>query len=139
MDQKSEAEELLRAITQLTHHPELEPTEQLARGEGALLWYLAKGHDGATAGALREVLAVGSGRVANVLKLITRVPSDADGRVVQVYLTHAGRNYILERHNHLVNWTMRLMEELGEEDSRQTLHLLRKLLQASDRIRQKSR
>lgn len=145
MDQKSEAEELLRALTQLTHHPELEPTEQLARGEGALLWYLAKGHDGATAGALREVLAVGSGRVANVLKsleakeLITRVPSDADGRVVQVYLTHAGRNYILERHNHLVNWTMRLMEELGEEDSRQTLHMLRKLLQASDRIRQKSR
>ena len=54
-------------------------------------------------------------------------------------MTHAGRNYILERHNHLVNWTMRLMEELGEEDSRQTLHLLRKLLQASDRIRQKSR
>ena len=78
MDQKSEAEELLRALTQLTHHPELEPTEQLARGEGALLWYLAKGHDGATAGAMREVLADGSGRVANVPKsleakeLITR-------------------------------------------------------------------
>ena len=32
-----------------------------------------------------------------------------------------------------------ILSELGEEDSRQTLRLLRKLLQASDRIRQKSR
>ena len=32
-----------------------------------------------------------------------------------------------------------ILSELGEEDSRQTLHLLRQLLQASDRIRQKSR
>lgn len=144
MDQRKEAEELLQLLTQLSHHPEMESTEQLARGEGALLKYLAMRHNGATAGELRDFLTVGSGRVANALKnleakgLIVRTPSDSDGRVVQVYLTQAGRDYILDRYNRLVNWTIRLMQELGEEDSREALRLFRKLLQAGDRLRQTS-
>lgn len=145
MDQKREAEELLQVLTQLTHHPELESPEQLARGEGALLRYLALRHDGATAGELRDAMGVGSGRVANALKsletkgLITRSPSEEDGRVVLVYLTQAGRAYIMERYRRLLGWTTMLMEELGEEDSREVLRLAHRLLEATDRLRQKSK
>lgn len=145
MDQTQEAEELLQVLTRLTHHPELESPEQLARGEGALLRYLALGHDGATAGELRDAMGVGSGRVANALKsleakgLITRSPSQEDGRVVLVYLTQAGRTYIMERYRRLLGWTTMLMEELGEEDSREVLRLAHRLLEATDRLRQKSK
>ena len=145
MDQKREAEELLQVLTQLTHHPELESPEQLARGEGALLRYLALRHDGATAGELRDAMGVGSGRVANALTslaakaLITRSPSEEDGRVVLVYLTQAGRAYIMERYRRLLGWTTMLMEELGEEDSREVLRLAHRLLEATDRLRQKSK
>lgn len=145
MDQKSEAEELLQVLTKLNHHPELESPEQLARGEGALLRYLALRHDGATAGELRDAMSVGSGRVANALKsleakgLITRSPSETDGRVVQVHLTQAGRDYIMERYQRLLRWTTLLMEELGEQDSKEVLRLAHRLLQATERIRQKSK
>lgn len=145
MDQKSEAEELLQVLTKLTHHPELESPEQLARGEGALLRYLALRHNGATAGELRDAMSVGSGRVANALKsleakgLITRSPSESDGRVVQVHLTRAGRDYIMERYQRLLRWTTLLMEELGEQDSKEVLRLVRRLLEATERIRQKSK
>lgn len=145
MDQKSEAEELLQVLTKLTHHPELESQEQLARGEGALLRYLALRHDGATAGELRDVLSVGSGRVANALKnleskgFITRSPSAADGRVVLVYLTQQGREFIMERYQRLLRWTTLLMEELGQEDSKEVLRLARRLLEATDQLRQKSK
>lgn len=145
MDQKSEAEELLQVLTKLTHHPELESPEQLARGEGALLRYLALRHNGATAGELRDAMSVGSGRVANALKsleakgLITRSPSESDGRVVQVHLTRAGRDYIMERYQRLLRWTTLLMEELGEQDSKEVLRLARRLLEATERIRQKSK
>lgn len=145
MDQKRDAEELLHVLTLLTHHPELESPEQLARGEGALLRYLALRHDGATAGELRDAMGVGSGRVANALKsleakrLITRSPSEEDGRVVLVYLTQAGRAFIMERYRRLLGWTTLLMEELGEEDSREVLRLAHRLLQATDRLRQKSK
>lgn len=144
MDQKSDAEELLQVLTRLTHHPELESPEQLARGEGALLRYLALRHDGATAGELRDALSVSSGRVANALKnleakgFIVRSPSDTDGRVVLVYLTEAGRSFILERYQRLLHWTTLLMEELGEQDSREVLRLARRLLEATDRLRKKS-
>lgn len=145
MDQTSEAEELLQVLTQLTHHLDLESPEQLARGEGALLRYLALRHNGATAGELRDAMGVGSGRVANALKrleakgLITRSPSEEDGRVVLVYLTQAGRSYIMERYRRLLGWTTMLMEELGEEDSREVLRLAHRLLEATDRLRQKSK
>lgn len=144
MDQKSQAEELLQVLTRLTHHPELESPEQLARGEGALLRYLALVHDGATAGELRDALSVSSGRVANALKsleakgLIRRTPSETDGRVVLVFLTQSGRSFILERYQRMLHWTTLLMEELGEQDSKEVLRLARKLLQATDRLRQKS-
>ena len=38
--------------------------------------------------------------------------------MVQVHLTQAGRDYIMERYQRLLRWTTLLMEELGEQDSK---------------------
>lgn len=140
MDRQSQAEELIQLLITLAHLPEHERTEQMARGEGALLIYLALRHDGATAGELRAALDVGSGRVANALKnleakgLVIRTPSAADGRVVQVFLTQLGRDRILQRYQLLLQRTHRLLEELGEEDSAAFLRLTRKVILTADKV-----
>ncbi|MCD7753867.1 MAG: winged helix DNA-binding protein [Clostridiales bacterium] len=98
MDAQAQAEELIQLVTQSMHGMAQERAEQVTRGEGAMLRYLATQHDGATAGELREALEVGSGRVSNALKnlegkgMIMRVSSARDGRVVQVYLTEQGES-----------------------------------------------
>lgn len=140
MDRQSQAEELIQLLIQLAHHLEHENAEQVTRGEGALLTYLALRHNGATAGELRNALDVGSGRIANALKsleakgLIVRTPSTTDGRVVQVFLTPRGREHILERYHLLIQRTNRLLEELGEEDSVNFLYLIKKLLLATEKV-----
>lgn len=144
MDQQSQAEELIQLLIQITHRLNHENAEQVTRGEGALLAYLALRHDGATAGELRAALEVGSGRVANALKsmeakgLILRAPAAGDGRVVQVYLTSLGRERFQERYHMLLRHTKDMLERLGEEDSAEFLRLIRKILLTAEQPGQKA-
>ena len=137
MSQESLSEELVQMIIQLSHKPDLEHTQLVTRGEGALLAYLALDHNGATSGELRGALEVGSGRVANALKnletkqLITRTRSATDGRVVRVYLTPLGKDLILARYHRLLSRMEELVQLLGEEDSRELLRLTRKIIALS--------
>jgi MarR family transcriptional regulator, organic hydroperoxide resistance regulator len=134
MPTQSSAEELIDLLIQLTHIPAHDNAEQVARGEGALLAHLALRHDGASAGELRTALDVGSSRVANALKnleakgLITRENSEEDGRVVQVFLTPLGRQYILSRYQQLRQQAGRVVEAMGEDDTAEFLRLSRKLV-----------
>ena len=137
MSQEPLAEELVELIFQLSHKPDLEHTQLVTRGEGALLTYLALNHNGATSGELRDALDVGSGRVANALKnleakqLVTRTRSATDGRVVRVYLTPRGQELILERYHRLLSRMEGLIQALGEEDSRELLRLTRRIIALS--------
>ena len=136
MTRQAEAEELIRLMRELNHLSEHEDTKLTTRGEGALLAHLARQHNGATAGELRQALEVGSSRVANALKhlesqeLIRRVPSEEDGRVVQVFLTQKGLDYINERYHRLLHRVNLVLDEMGETDSAEFLRLTRKLIQA---------
>jgi DNA-binding MarR family transcriptional regulator len=140
MDYPSQAAELILLLNQLIHHPGWDTTDQVTRGEGALLYYLVRCHNGATAGELRQKLNVGSSRVANALKhleaqgLICRQASQQDGRVVEVYLTQEGHNAIQRRYQCLRDHYAQLLEQLGEQDSRQLLQLTRKLILAADQL-----
>ena len=136
MPRQTEAEELIRLMRELGQLSEHEDTKLTTRGEGALLTHLALGHNGATAGELRQALEVGSSRVANALKhleaqgLIHRAASEEDGRVVQVFLTQKGRDFITKRYQRLLHRVNLVLDELGEEDSAEYLRLTRKLIQA---------
>ena len=67
MPRQTEAEELIRLMRELGQLSEHEDTKLTTRGESALLTHLALGHNGATAGELRQALEVGSSRVNLVL------------------------------------------------------------------------
>lgn len=142
MDCQSKAEELIDLLIQLTHMPEHDNAEQVARGEGALLAHLALRHDGATAGELRTALDVGSSRVANALKnleakgLVIRASSEEDGRVVEVYLTPLGRQYILSRYQLLCQQADRVVELMGEADTSEFLRLSHKLMRTIQQLHQ---
>ena len=97
----------MHELGQLSEH---EDTKLTTRGESALLTHLALGHNGATAGELRQALEVGSSRVANALKrleaqgLIHRAASEEDGRVVPgQFLTQKGRDFITKRYQRLLH------------------------------------
>ena len=142
MDCQSKAEEIIELLIQLTHMPEHDHAEQVARGEGALLAHLALHHDGATAGELRSALDVGSSRVANALKnleskgLVIRSSSEEDGRVVEVHLTPAGRQYILSRYQLLCQQADRVVEAMGEADTAEFLRLSHKLMHTIQQLHQ---
>ena len=127
----------MRELGQLSEH---EDTKLTTRGESALLTHLALGHNGATAGELRQALEVGSSRVANALKhleaqgLIHRAASEEDGRVVQVFLTQKGLDFITKRYQRLLHRVNLVLDELGEEDSAEYLRLTRKLIQAMAKV-----
>ena len=140
MPRQTEAEELIRLMRELGQLSEHEDTKLTTRGESALLTNLALGHNGATAGELRQALEVGSSRVANALKhleaqgLIHRAASEEDGRVVQVFLTQKGRDFITKRYQRLLHRVNLVLDELGDEDSAEYLRLTRKLIQAMAKV-----
>lgn len=144
MDAQAQAEELIQLVTQSMHGLVQEHAEQVTRGEGTLLSYLAMKHDGATAGELREAMEVGSGRVSNALKnlegkgLVMRVSSARDGRVVQVYLTERGRAVITARYQRLLRQVSELLEGVGENDCAELLRLTRKVIDLSKKRREAS-
>ncbi|MCC8182357.1 MAG: winged helix DNA-binding protein [Clostridiales bacterium] len=144
MDAQTRAEELIQMVTQSMHAMVQAHAEQVTRGEGALLSYLATKHDGASAGELREALEVGSGRVSNALKnlenkgLVMRVPSARDGRVVLVYLTEQGRTVITAKYERLLRRVSELLEDIGEDDSAELLRLTRKVIDQSQKQREES-
>lgn len=140
MPRQTEAEELIRLMRELGQLSEHEDTKLTTRGEGALLTPRALGHNGATAGELRQALEVGSSRVANALKhleaqgLIHRAASEEDGRVVQVFLTQKGRDFITKRYQRLLHRVNLVLDEMGAEDSAEYLRLTRKLIQAMAKV-----
>lgn len=144
MDAQAQAEELIQLVTRSMHGLAQEHAEQVTRGEGALLRYLATEHDGATAGELREALDVGSGRVSNALKnlegkgMVKRVSSARDVRVVQVYLTEQGRAAITARYQRLLRQVSELLEDVGEDDCAELLRLTRKVIDLSQKRREES-
>ena len=68
------------------------------------------------------------------LGLIHRAASEEDGRVVQVFLTQKGRDFITKRYQRLLHRVNLVLDELGEEDSAEYLRLTRKLIQAMAKV-----
>lgn len=140
MAQQTQAEDLICVLRELHQLSEHEDTKLTTRGESALLTHLALYHDGATAGELRRTLEVGSSRIANALKhlesrqFVRRCPSEKDGRVVQVYITPQGRNYIIDRYQQLLRRVNLVLDELGEAETIQLLQSVHKLLQAMNAV-----
>jgi len=139
MDYPECAEEFLEVFANTLRRPIPEKTIDIYRGECGLLMYLCNIHNGASAGELSEVLDVGSGRIANALKdleskgHIVRVRCPHDKRQVLVHLTEAGKAYVESRHSELLERTALLIRELGEDDAKTFISLLKRVVEISDK------
>ena len=108
----------------------------LAVGEGALLGILRMRGE-TTAGELCEILRVGSGRIANLLKhteakgYIVRKKSE-ERRKVLVSITPSGLRESEKRGNRIRSNLRRTLERLGKEETENILRLLRKIIEQNN-------
>lgn len=138
LDYEEEARLFVSLWGRMMHRPVNYHIEKTYIGEGRILLYLCLKHNGATAGELKKELEVGASRIANALKnleakgLVTREISQEDKRQVLVYITEEGKEVLKERNDQLMTNTIQLLRQLGEEDTKEFLRLMEKVLTISE-------
>ena len=126
------AEELFNIMTQLPVDKQ-GGTYELSRGEMGTLRFLNNYNNGVTAGYLREIFNISSGRTADKLKslekkrLIERRKEEVDKRKVIVYITELGRNIVNKKEDNCVKGIVSLLEKLGIDDSIELLRIMEKI------------
>lgn len=113
-------------------------TSPAAGGEiGVLLW-LKEQQNEVFAIDIIEHFGLTPGRVANILKrleekkFIERRHNTEDLRKTFIRLTESGMQFAEEQFTHLTNRHTQLFSALGEEDTRHTLRILRKIIAWSE-------
>ncbi|MBQ9065821.1 MAG: MarR family transcriptional regulator [Blautia sp.] len=130
-------------INQLRYSKQISQLTQFlnASGEYSILYILYHEPEAHCAGEFASRLDLTPGRVANVLKalekknLIERKKDPADGRRIMVTLTASGREYITRTYSQAAEVYHDLIEEIGEDDTREFLRITRKILEASKMLR----
>ena len=123
-----------KQITQLTQFLN-------ASGEYSILYLLYHEPEPHSAGEFADRLDLTPGRVANVLKalekkkLIERKKDPADGRRIMVTLTASGKDCVSKTYDQAAEVYHDLIEEIGEEDTREFLRITKKILEASKIIK----
>ncbi|GEM_PF-1023639 len=134
MDYQQAAETLLGYMPGMRNHDGFRSLNNVTAGEFTALIYLAKEHDGATAGELTAAIGVGSSRTTAILQslerkgLLRRGTDPDDGRRVLAFLTDEGKRLEAEQREKALGSILSLMEYLGEEDSTNLLHLMERIL-----------
>jgi Transcriptional regulators len=112
----------------------------IARGEMATLVYLIEEKDGAYASDISEQFQINTSRVAAILnslsrkKYIQRVKDEKDQRKTHVYITESGRDYALNKKKEAHHQLMKILKELGEEDMKEYLRIMKRIVEISSHI-----
>lgn len=102
-------------------------------GEGQILLYLTI-ENGLTPGILSEITALGTGRIANILKTmeekgyVIRKKDEKDKRKVYVYVTEKGKIWHEKNKRKLDEEVKNLLNYLGKEDSLELIRILNKIV-----------
>ena len=135
MDYKKCAEELMHYMILGEERSRLVQSHisELAHGELAVLRYLGEENNGANAKELSQRFEVNTSRVAAILNslvrkgYIVRQPDLTDKRMVHVFITEIGREYAKERFSQFLIHSTAMLEQLGEEDTRNYIHITKRL------------
>lgn len=134
MNYQEYAEKLLDYLPALRSRENSRNQRGVTAGELSALLYLAKEHDGATAGELTTAIRVRSSRTTAILQalehkgLLQREADPDDGRRVLAYLTPEGRDLEKKLRVSAIGRIVALLEYLGEDDSRETLRIIERVL-----------
>lgn len=106
---------------------------EIAKGEMAVLIYLIDEKNGANALDISQRFRVNTSRVAAILNslskknYIERKPDPLDKRKIQVFITSKGRQFGEEKREYVLTCIERMLELLGEEDTREYLRIMKKI------------
>lgn len=134
MDFDSLADELFYLMTQFSRASFQEHSRNFATGEMAILYYLNKIQNGASAGDICSYMNVTTGRIASALNslekknYIQRKSHNEDKRKVIVYITESGRKYIISHYENGLTLSQGMLDVLGEEDAKELIRLMRKTM-----------
>lgn len=122
-----------------TIHQQLLP-QHLMQGESAILENLMERGEGMLPGELSAVMGLSRGRISNAIKnlerkgYLIRTADRKDARQVHIRPTEAGTAYAREQYGRLIDSTVRLLEELGEEDADEFLRIVEKIVCLKEKI-----
>lgn len=106
---------------------------EIAKGELAVLIYLIDENNGANARNISQRFDINTSRVAAILNTLSKKgyierKSDAsDKRKICVYITEKGRKYAEERRQCILEHVCHMLEELGEEDAKEHIRIMKKI------------
>ena len=134
MEHDSLVDELFAIMREFSKVPFQEQSRNFATGEMAILFYLNSIQDGATAGDICNYLQVTTGRIASALNslekknFIQRKTHEKDKRKVKVCITSYGRDYVLQNYDNGIVISRNVLENLGEEDTKEFIRIVKKLM-----------
>lgn len=115
---------------------------EIAKGELAVLIYLLDENDGASAIEISQRFQVNSSRVAATLNslskkgYIERKNNPYDKRKIQVFITEKGKEFSESRKNDVLIHIERILKELGDEDTKEYLRIMRRVSEIYQNISQ---
>lgn len=127
------AKEFLEEFYRLGRLTQSKMISHSMKGEAFMLLYLLQKGEGATPGELGRALKSSTARVAAALNSlerkgqVTRTTDAKDRRKVLVELTEEGKRKAEECKMVPEHMVTRLMEQLGEEDAKNMLHILKRI------------
>lgn len=133
MNMEELAIQFLEEFYRLGRYAQSQTIGHSMKGEAFLLLYLLQKNEKCSPGELSRVMKISSARVAAALnnlerkEMIVRLTDDRDKRKVFVELTEEGKKQAKKCRQIPQGMVERLMEQLGEEDSRQMLRILRRI------------
>lgn len=92
-----------------------------------------KNKDGILSGELSAAIGLSRGRSSNIIKslerkgYLTRTTDQTDARQVHIRLTEAGADRAREQYDKVIDITVRLLLELGEEDADEFLRIVERI------------
>jgi DNA-binding MarR family transcriptional regulator len=134
MDYSSLTDELLKKLVAMKRSHSHKKLGEFVEGEMFVLNVLTFGKDKALPGELAALMKTSTSRIAAILNglerkgLITREIDEADRRRILVALTAAGKELVLEKHQRIYDFTKSVLERLGEDDAREALRLLDRVI-----------
>ena len=133
MDFEELVSEFLEEFFRLGRYHRSREISSSMKGEAFLLMYLWKKQDTATPGELGKVMKTSSARIAAALNnlerkgQVVRKTDVKDRRKTMVGLTPEGAEQAKQWQKMPLCMVTRLMEQLGEEDAKQMLHILKRI------------
>lgn len=137
MDYSGLANEFMEIMSQMRKHNIHKPISESMQGEMHVLYHIYKHKDYAMPSEISNEICVSTARVAATLNslekkgLITRKIDVNDRRRILVELTPSGMEQIEKHRQMIMEFTIKLLRYLGENDAKEYVRIMRRLAQRS--------